>query len=313
MAAKRQNVQQTTGTDVGQIRHLVSTMMEEWRQSHSLPGHSEPHNIAQLAEPEDLLRGNGSSSSMPDPIQQISGHKRRRVDDASLGESNDLVSLPPERLIDAILDAYFSVVHPFIPILHEPLFRSRLEHSIERPKFTVVLHAMTVCALRYVANEQLAEEWLQSHPGALRRSRDFVVLSGMRSFSVENIQSLIIIVFMHLCDGDANQAWPLIGTLTRGVVYMGLNVEPGDSERPEACLQRVRCLRAARVWTEAEERRRVFWNVFLLDRCVYSTSPSSYSILIYAVSRFCSFTTGYGTHFVPIAFRLSLLNVRPPG
>lgn len=146
------------------------------------------------------------------------------------------------------------------------LFRSRLRDPTERPKLVIVLHAMMVCALRYVANERLAREWLELHPDALQRSREFVLMAGMDDLSVENAQALIIVAFVHIGDGNANKAWPIIGALARTVVYLGLNNELEEDQLQEPCLKPLSCLPQARVWTEAEERRRVFWNVFLLDR-----------------------------------------------
>ncbi|CAL5866970.1 uncharacterized protein PFLUO_LOCUS1182 [Penicillium psychrofluorescens] len=193
--------------------------------------------------------------------------RKRRCPEPDRREcSTSAAQLPPDKLVNVILDAYFSVVHPFIPIIHEMLFRSRLRDPTERPKLIVVVHAMMVCALRYVANERLSREWLEQYPDALKRSREFVVLSGMDGLSVENLQALIIVAFVHIGDGDASKAWPIIGTLSRAVVYLGLHCEPEEDQPGEPYLKPLRCLTSARVWTEAEERRRVFWNVFLLDR-----------------------------------------------
>ncbi|KAJ5377850.1 uncharacterized protein N7496_005259 [Penicillium cataractarum] len=194
-------------------------------------------------------------------------HKRRCPEPEGRECSASSAQLPPDDLINAIIDAYFSVVHPFLPIIHELLFRSRLRDPTERPKLIIVLHAMMVCALRYVAHERLAGEWLGLHPDALQRSRDFVLLAGMDDLSVENVQALIMVAFVHVGDGNANKAWPIIGTLTRAVVYLGLHKEPEEDYPGELCLKPLGCLPQARVWTEVEERRRVFWNVFLLDSC----------------------------------------------
>lgn len=260
--------------DANAIRDLVSGLMEEWREGR-LADQSEPQPMGDYAEADDNSRPSGSSS-VEVPDQQTSCKRKRPHHDDS-EDATPSVPLPPDNLIDAVLDAYFSVVHPFVPILHEPLFRSRLRDPNERPKLVVVLHAIVVCALRYIANERLAVEWLQSYPDALQRSRDFVVLKGMENLSVENVQSLIIIVFVHICDGSADKAWPIVGALTRAVVYLGLHAELESGQQAEACVQSCRSLSSARVWTEAEERRRVFWNVFLLDRCVHMAYvPATY-------------------------------------
>lgn len=259
------------GHNADTIRDLVSSLMEEWVQNRPLSNRPRRTSGSQNLEINDDLPQRDSAPTEPNNQQS---NKRRRADESSAKRNNASAQIPPENLINAILDAYFSIAHPFIPIIHEMLFRSRLRDPNERPKLVVVLHAMMVCALRYVANERLATEWLETYPGALQRSREFVVLTGMDGLSVENMQALIIVTFVHISDGEANKAWPLIGTLARAVVYLGLHTEPEEPQRGEVSLKPLIPLPPARVWTEAEERRRVFWNVFLLDR-------------------FCSIVTGY--------------------
>lgn len=76
-------------------------------------------------------------------------------------------------------------------------------------------------------------------------------------------------------NGEGSQAWSLIGSLTRTVEYLQLTIEHEDTERL-SLTQPFASLAPAQDWTETEERRRVFWNVFNLDR-------------------FCSVTMGWNT------------------
>ncbi|KAB8276487.1 hypothetical protein BDV30DRAFT_246376 [Aspergillus minisclerotigenes] len=234
----------STVQDVNALRNLVSSLMEEWRENNTPPNDA-PHQRLNSAPCRDV-QDSTMSASGPE-----TSRKRPCPDPGNSVDYTSQVDLPPESLINGILDAYFSVVHPFIPILHEPLFRSRLRDPAERPKLIPLLHAMM---------------WSTSHPGALQKSRDFVVLSSIDNLSVESAQSLIIIAFVHICDGNGSKAWPIVGALTRAVVYMGLHIEPDEGQQGDPCIEPIRCLPPARVWTEMEERRRVFWNVFLLDR-----------------------------------------------
>ena len=128
--------------------------------------------------------------------------KRRRVD--SCGNPNvDLVlpleeslectstNLPSPELMEQIIDKYFDVIQPWIPILHETQFRRRIQEQQELPHLTVVLHAMVVVALRFVASEMPPWE-IES---LTARSRNIVVLTSMDGLSVENSQALIIVAF----------------------------------------------------------------------------------------------------------------------
>lgn len=71
-------------------------------------------------------------------------------------------------------------------------------------------------------------------------------------------------------NGDMSKAWPLIGSLTRTVEYLQLSVETDDSkERP--LLKPLSSIPPPENWTQDEERRRVFWTIFNLDR--YAVGP----------------------------------------
>lgn len=65
--------------------------------------------------------------------------------------------------------------------------------------------------------------------------------------------------------GEASLAWSIVGSLTRTVEYLQLTIETDESERV-SLVQPWVSLPPPQDWTEAEERRRVFWNVFSLDR-----------------------------------------------
>lgn len=109
----------------------------------------------------------------------------------------------------------------------------------------------------------------------IKRSREIVLLTAMAFPSIENLQSLIILAFDHIGSGEMAKAWSIIGSLTRTVEYLRLTVEPEEIQR-KPLRRPLTLLGDANDWTEIEERRRLFWNIFLLDR-------------------FCSITTGWST------------------
>ncbi|MBE3048162.1 fungal specific transcription factor domain-containing protein, partial [Candidatus Bathyarchaeota archaeon] len=129
--------------------------------------------------------------------------KRRRVDscgnpnielaDQLVQLANDSTKLPPPEVLEEIIGAYFGVIQPWIPVVHETRFRRRLDDDEQRPELVVLLHAMVVAAARFVDCEALrltvreVEAWMS-------RSRSIVRLSAMEGMSVENLQALIIIV-----------------------------------------------------------------------------------------------------------------------
>ncbi|KAI8160273.1 Citrinin biosynthesis transcriptional activator ctnR [Colletotrichum sp. SAR 10_65] len=59
----------------------------------------------------------------------------------------------------------------------------------------------------------------------------------------------------------------IVGSMTRTVEQLQLSVE--DEDQPPASkrlIKRMEFLKPCRFWSEREERRRVFWNIFLMDR-----------------------------------------------
>ena len=74
-----------------------------------------------------------------------------------------------------------------------------------------------------------------------------------------------------------SKAWSIIGSLTRTVEYLQLTVEP-ETLQQSSLSAPLSLLEVPVDWTESEDRRRVFWNVFLLDR--YAIHTLYYSIML---------------------------------
>lgn len=108
--------------------------------------------------------------------------------------ATDSTKLPPPGPLEAIIDAYFNVIQPWIPIVHETYFRRRLDDDEQRPQLIVLLHAMVVAAARFAddTNESITAREIEAWTS---RSRRMVKLAAMEGLSVENLQSLIIIVY----------------------------------------------------------------------------------------------------------------------
>ena len=78
---------------------------------------------------------------------------------------------------------------------------------------------------------------------------------------------------------DWAKAWSLAGSLTRTVDYLQLTNEPGPQQN-QPLLAPVTPLAEPKGNAEAEERKRIFWNTFLLDRlcsvtCGWTTGLTS--------------------------------------
>lgn len=103
-------------------------------------------------------------------------------------------SLPPPVVLEAVIDLYFSLVQPWIPIFHEKSFRRRLKNPDKKYGLEVVLHAMVVAMLRHLDRRQITASFGDIE-SICERSRKIVVLTAMDGLYVEHLQALIILCF----------------------------------------------------------------------------------------------------------------------
>ncbi|KAL1906420.1 hypothetical protein Sste5344_007748 [Sporothrix stenoceras] len=162
-------------------------------------------------------------------------------------------------------------------MLHEHQFRQKLASPDpkQRQRLVNILYAITSLCIRFSDDVRLGAS-PESRTHLAKTCRDTVILQSMQSFSVENLQALIICAFDTISSGQSPSAWSIIGSMTRTVEQLQLSVE--DEDQPQArpqprgkatvnvLIRRIAFLPPARDWVELEERRRVFWNVFLMDR-----------------------------------------------
>jgi hypothetical protein len=104
--------------------------------------------------------------------------------------------LPPDDLIDALVDIYFANIHPWIPILHVRQFRERMSIPSQRQKLTAIFHAIVSLCIRFSTDPRVSSVEVRARYSI--RSRQTVILQSMESFSVENLQALVICAFLRL-------------------------------------------------------------------------------------------------------------------
>ncbi|KAH7090825.1 fungal-specific transcription factor domain-containing protein [Paraphoma chrysanthemicola] len=175
--------------------------------------------------------------------------------------------LPPD-LIDTLVELYFDNIHPWIPVLHVRQFRRSLHVHSERHKISSILHAITSVCVRFSDDSRLGDT--ESRSKLAESCRQAVILRSMESFSVEGLQALIICAFDTIGSGRGPSAWSIVGSMARTVEQLQLSTEDEDSNNQRkgshALVKRMAFLPPCRDWREAEDRRRVFWTVFLMDR-----------------------------------------------
>jgi hypothetical protein len=181
-----------------------------WKTEHpnaSLPNSSvEPTTIANLAQRREKLKSTllDASLFLGQRDEQIDGGgsdasahpaKRRRYEPTCLPsarmEINDVLS--STEFMAELVDFYFVNVHPWIPVLHEARFRARVHSPSEYPRVTCILHAIVAVCSKFSESEILHDT--QAKVNVTEQSRQKVILESMETFSVENLQALVIIAF----------------------------------------------------------------------------------------------------------------------
>jgi hypothetical protein len=138
-----------------------------------------------LKESTSRLKATLSNLSMgdfdPSDIGPISPLKRRRTSETEPEQRHLLQrqkfkedvddELPPDDLIDDLVEIYFKSIHSWIPVLHV---------------------RVSVC-VRFSNDPRLSSAEVRTRYS--KRSRQTVILQSMESFSVENLQALVICAF----------------------------------------------------------------------------------------------------------------------
>lgn len=177
--------------------------------------------------------------------------------------------------VEATLETYFKLIHPWIPVLHPATFLRRAREPNRPEGISLIIKAITVVASPYVPDN------IESvHPAILNRNiaqlRQDVIASAIESGTKEAIQALILLAFDSVKRGFSGSPWSVIANICRKIDELQLNSEEKTEKdsigvlfsKPPAPLD------PPIAWIEVEERRRIFWGAFLLDR-------------------FCSIVTGF--------------------
>ena len=183
--------------DTRAVYDILSFFAQEFRKTRGEPNYptqKSPRSSNWVPTGTDPY---GAYSSQPNHSR-----KRRRLDscgnayeelDISNEELEDMSAhLPSPAILETIVTVYFSIIQPWIPILHETRFRKQLNDPEQRSHLVVILHAMVVATMRFLEEDGIT---LDEVTHRCNRSRNIVVLTAMDNLSVENLQALTIIAF----------------------------------------------------------------------------------------------------------------------
>lgn len=102
--------------------------------------------------------------------------------------------LPSVKTLGLVLDTFYSIIHPWVPIIHLNRFREQFNDPEKRPNLEIILHAMVYATMKYLKEEDIDME----KPEIARQvqlSRNMVMLTATDRLTIQNIQALTIIAF----------------------------------------------------------------------------------------------------------------------
>lgn len=171
---------------------------------------SNPTPSASLDESTSQLRdslmaladGDGSHTTADIPSQsyplkrQKTNHDHQTIarhPDPSIWPPDHGRVLPPADLVDSLVEIYFERIHPWTPVLHYRKFKQGMADPERRAELSTIFHAIVSLCARFSDDPRLGDS--ESRASISKRSREAVILQSMESFSVRNLQALIICAF----------------------------------------------------------------------------------------------------------------------
>lgn len=235
-------------------------------QSLADPGPQSVHHYSEPSPAHTHLTSPHSTATLPPPSQtQFAANS---------------TSLPPYDLLYTLVDLYFRHVNIWLPLLDKKSTLDTLSGpSPLEEADKVVLHAIVAVSLRFSNDPRLSPETRQHYHDA---SKQKVQLFGLENSSVRALQALVILALDVTGSANGPPGWNLLALISRSVIQLGLSVEATSSLAapmyPSIATLRAAVLPESRSPIEDEERRRLFWTVYMLDR--YATVATAFEFAL---------------------------------
>ncbi|PVG01042.1 hypothetical protein CPB86DRAFT_805498 [Serendipita vermifera] len=176
--------------------------------------------------------------------------------------SAEEVEYPERDLADSLVEAYFERFHFLLPVLDKPLFLARYNTlmdergSGEQPGFVAVVFAVFAVAARFLDDPRIkSKNYMDPRSTAMifyERAMMLYIIDHTRT-QMAHVQCFALLSTFLASLNRLPQAWLLVGQAVRTAQDLGLHRSP----KP---------LKLTKV--EKETRRKVWWCVYGLDRCL---------------------------------------------
>ncbi|SCZ98205.1 BZ3500_MvSof-1268-A1-R1_Chr3-2g06220 [Microbotryum saponariae] len=246
-----------SATSTGSVASINSTEL----MPPPLPSHYSHHG-AHYGLDEDLTkhRSLGTASvSKEDPLAGKSG----LLEANSKSVPDDL---PPYDLLLTLLDLFFVHVAPWTPFVRRDVGEALRTASNNDHEWPILIYGIVVASLRFSFDPRWND--IESKDVYRERAKRRVIMHSMSSTSVASIEALMLVALDDVGANTTPAAWGALALTTRSAVHMSLHKEEMNAFRPSDVrgVSPMQLLNRSTSHAEAEERRRLFWSIFVLDR-----------------------------------------------
>jgi hypothetical protein len=146
---------------------------------------------------------------------------------------------------------YFDTIHTYFPIISKQRFYSNLMNPLAQPRADVAL--LVLCMRLVTSSYSTKEIRMASLPEYFTAKKFYSAVEAAGTCSTQVLQAGILIAFYEFAHAIYPAAYLSIGVCARYGISYGMD----ESGFPDS---------GALNWIEAEEKRRVWWAVLILDR-----------------------------------------------
>ncbi|KAL6812035.1 fungal-specific transcription factor domain-containing protein [Trichoderma sp. SZMC 28015] len=170
--------------------------------------------------------------------------------------------LPPQEIMDELVELFFDLVYPWAPLFFKPSFTANM-YTSERQ---ILLHGIAIVAFRFWRKP---DPPLETREAYVKASRDFILLKTIDTCTLISTQALTLLAIDTIGQGQGPRTWNVMSMLVTAAKHLGLSKNPSSStietntplvrnEDPDDGLDSS--------IIEMEERRRLFWVIYSIDR-----------------------------------------------
>ncbi|KIW14899.1 hypothetical protein PV08_07684 [Exophiala spinifera] len=177
------------------------------------------------------------------------------MEDASSG-------LPPTAVLHELVELFFELVHPWAPLFCKPNFTA----GMFAPDRQVLLHGIVVVSFRFWRNPAPSA---QEKDNFVKTSREQVLLKSVDTCSLVSTQALALLALDAIGQGPGPRTLNLMSMLITAAHQLGLakTRSPTTPETNTPLVRNEEPLDGADFSNiSKEEKRRLFWIIYSLDR-----------------------------------------------